>query len=419
MQKIPPIYYALACLILLTADIKAEESPSRWSLSGFGTIGGIATDTNAIGFYRNFSQLQDAKKSWEISTDSRLGLQLDFKASESLHATIQWIARDHAGDFFEQNLEWAFLRWSPRSDISIRAGRLGIDTFLLADHTNVGYAYPWMRPPHEFYSYLPVSHFDGIDIKKSYHINEGYLSLKLFAGYSQTALRVTNLKGDLSDPAQGPLVGGNLTYNTTNWQAKLSYTYVQMLNELIDESELKATLSMPAASIILPNIINITPHFSTKNLQIHFVSVGGTYEDGLWLLQAEASYIDSTSVFMPPQTSAYLSIGRRFSDVTLYALYSVAQGLQNKVVVPDPAIPNASLQLLRDTLDTIINNNGTDEQSVSLGLRWDFYQNVAFKAQWSHFWLGSNSRANQWNKPLFEPTPTQVNVWSVGLDFIF
>lgn len=413
-KKYPTLYYALACLILLTTDIRAEESSSRWSLSGFGTIGGIGTDTDSIGFYRNLSQTKDVDKSWGISTDSRLGLQLDFKANDKLQATAQWIARDHAGDFFEQNLEWAFLRWRPRNDIAIRAGRLGTDIFLLADYTNVGYAYPWMRPPHEFYSFSPVSHFDGIDITKRYHIDEGFLSLKLFTGYTQTALRLSDTL------AKAPLTGGNLSYNSMNWQAKLSYTYIHILNKLgVDDDDFVDVLSDPLINIVLPNVRELIPHLSINNLQMHFISLGGAYDDGTWLLQAEAAYTNSNSIFISSQASAYLSVGRRVADVTLYALYGVAQSFQSKIKVPDPIISDPRLQLFHDTLDTALNNNGTDEQSVSIGLRWDFYQNIAFKAQWSHFWLSSDSRSHQWNKPLVDKSPTQVNVWSVGLDFIF
>jgi len=149
------------------------------------------------------------------------------------------------------------------------------------------------------------------------------------------------------------------------------------------------------------------------------VSVGASYDDGVWLVQAEAAYNNTNSVFLPSQASAYFSVGRRFADVTLYAMYGVAQSFETHVEIPAPVINDPELQLLHDSLDAIINNNGTDEQSVSIGLRWDFYQNIAFKAQWSHYWLGTEKGAHQWEQPLFGEIPDKVNVWSVGLDFIF
>lgn len=408
---------ALFFLTLFSANISAEESDllSRWSISGFGSIGGIGTDTDAIGFFRNTSQTKAATKSWGATTDSRLGLQIDFKASETVHATVQWIARDHVGDFFEQNLEWAFLRWSPRNDIDIRAGRLGTDIYLLSDYSDVGYAYLWMRPPHEFYSYNPVSHFDGLDISKRYGVDTGYLTLKVFAGYTKSALR----QGLDNNTTEAPVAGANIIYNSMDWQVRFSYAYMHILNELAIDPNFRQSLSDPTLNRLLPNIREVAPHLSTQDHNMHFISLGGAYDNGTWLIQAEAAYNKTNSVFLPPQASAYLSIGRRFADVTLYTVYGIAQSFHTQVNIPDPVNSDPSLQLLHDTLDELINHNGTDEQSVSIGLRWDFYQNIAFKAQWSHYWLGTESGAHQWERPLFGEIPDKVNVWSVGLDFIF
>jgi hypothetical protein len=91
---------------------------------------------------------------------------------------VQWVARNHAGAFFEQNLEWAYLRWRPWNDLDLRVGRLGLDVFLLSDYRNVGYAYPWMRPPQEFYAPLFPYHLDGADIAQRFHLGEGFLTLK-------------------------------------------------------------------------------------------------------------------------------------------------------------------------------------------------------------------------------------------------
>ncbi len=182
-------------------------------------------------------------------------MQLDIAFNEQFHITTQWIARDHAGDFFEQNLEWAFLRWSPRSDVDIRVGRLGLDSYLLSDYRDVGYAYPWMRPPHEFYAYFPGSHFDGIDISQRYNLSGSYLTLKFFGGYVQS-----------STPVNDPL-----------------------LNR------------------IFPDINALASQLTTVNNYGHYSTIGGVYDDGQWLLQAEAAYAATNSLFITSQASTYLS----------------------------------------------------------------------------------------------------------------
>jgi hypothetical protein len=68
-------------------------------------------------------------------------------------------------------------------------------------------------------------------------------------------------------------------------------------------------------------------------------------------------------------------------------------------------------------VDHLLNGNGVDQISASLGTRWDVYENVALKAQWSHFWLGGNGTL-YWLE-LKAPLPAQVNVWSFGVDFVY
>ena len=165
--------------------LAAAPAPALdWSFKAFGTLAAIGTDNDNIGFRRDYTQDYGANSHWGLGTDSRLGLQLDADFSREFHAAVQWVARNHAGNFIEQNLEWAFLRWRPRDDLDLRLGRLGFDAFLLSDYRNVGYAYPWMRPPSDFYGPLFTYHFDGADLARRFSLGEGYLTLKAYAGHS-------------------------------------------------------------------------------------------------------------------------------------------------------------------------------------------------------------------------------------------
>jgi hypothetical protein len=412
MPKHLSAFFIFAWLVLLTNVVKAETFSPKWSVSGFGSLGGIGTDTNAIKFYRDTTQTKGVGKSWTVTTDSRFGLQLDIALNEQFHITTQYIIRDHAGDFFEQNLEWAFLRWSPSSDVDIRVGRLGIDSFLLSDYRDVGYAYPWMRPPHEFYAHILGSHFDGFDISKHYRLGNNFIKLKLFAGYSHGNLRQS------SKIIEAPIAGANIGYNTGNWRTKIGYTYLQLLNEALNDNIIKL-INDPRLNIILPGFSNIAPRFSNVNTYGHFLSVGSTYDNGLWQIQTEAAYTNTNSLYFTSRASAYLSIGRRFANITLYTLYGISHSFQNPLDIPKPTLLIPLFQEVYNQLDTLANKNGQDEQSLSLGLRWDFYTNIAFKVQWSHYWIGAPNNTQQWEKVPPQSAPHNINVWSVGIDFIF
>jgi hypothetical protein len=157
---------------------------------------------------------------------------------------------------------------------------------------------------------------------------------------------------------------------------------------------------------------------ATKNKAVYFNSIGLTYDDGLWLAQMEASYIHSELSVYPSVASGYFSAGRRFGKVTLYSLLGISESLNDRVNVSNPLFPDPAVIQLRNAADQALNYNGVDEKSVSIGLRWDVHEHIALKTQLSHYWLGNNGAA-LWLKPASGPTPDTVNVWSVGMDFVF
>jgi hypothetical protein len=82
--------FLLRLLLLANKTARAQEDSSpAWSLKSFRTFAATGTDTDNIGFYRDQSQSQDVTNHWSITSDSRLGLQLDWKATDSLQAAVQ------------------------------------------------------------------------------------------------------------------------------------------------------------------------------------------------------------------------------------------------------------------------------------------------------------------------------------------
>ena len=225
-SKLKTAYTLTLALALSFASL--PTSGTDWSFNGFGTLGAIGTDADNIGFRRDYSQSAAATSAWRADVDSRLGLQLDAHFNNEFYAAVQWTARNQAGNFFEQNLDWAYLRWKPSNGLDLRLGRLVFDAFLMSDYRNVGYAYLWMRPPVEFYSYLIPYHLDGMDVVKKFNVADGYLSLKGYAGYN-----LTDVQQAYGSPIIGTewfLFGGNLVYETGNWLARLSYAQGRPLN---------------------------------------------------------------------------------------------------------------------------------------------------------------------------------------------
>jgi hypothetical protein len=406
-------WIVLVCLISVANCVQADDG-IRWNFSGFGTLAATGTDTNQIGFYRDLSEADSVKQNWSLTNDSRLGLQLDALINPEWQATVQWIARDHVGNFFEQNLEWAFVRWRAANDVNVRLGRVALDAFMLSEYRNVDYAYPWMQPPHEFYALLPVYHFDGFDLVKSFDLDDdAHWSFKFFGGHNTSQLVVNNTVTGGSMP----LVGLNTLYETTNWRARASYVYLNLDGYKSSSADaLYNAMQSPALNQVLPNIQSIAPLLVRNGYSIHFASAGWAYDDSVWLLQAEGGYVNTNTFLVPSTASGYLSLGRHFGKVTLYSLLGISQSQSPNIQLPNPVVALPSVVAFRQSLD-FMNRTTISEQSVSLGARWDVIENVALKTQWTHYWLGAN--APLWNTQNATTIPQEVNVMSVGMDFVF
>jgi hypothetical protein len=289
-----------------------------------------------------------------------------------------------------------------------------VGVFSLSDHRNIGYAYPWMRPPHEVYSTIPYYHFDGADITKKFSIDDGYLSVKIYGGYSFNQLP-TQTAGIHNQ--QSPATGANISYEKGYWQARVGYTYATITSEAPIQ-DIVTPINSPALVQAWPTIRQIIPAITMRGKQYHFGSAGLTYDDGIWLTQMEAAYIHSNTLWSPTRASAYFSLGRRFSTVTLYSLLGIAKSFQHDINIPSPLVASPALLSEKQQLSGILNNNAINEQSISIGTRWDFYENMALKTQWDHYWLGNNG-PQQWQQSVGSPAPNTVNVMSVGIDFIF
>jgi hypothetical protein len=405
-------------------DAVAENKPSFLSIKGFGTLAGTGTDSDLVGFRRDIALIKGTRKNWDITNDSRLGIQIDAKFTDTLHVTVQWVARNREGNFIEQNLEWAFLSWDIQPDLKLRAGRLGADVFMLSDYRNVGYAYPWIRPPHEFYGNIPYYHFDGIDITKKFDLDGGLLSIKALTGYSFNQLP-TYL--DIIYDQESFNLGASIQYEKDNWRFKVGYAHLDMMSEVPFDKYKSAEFPIdlfldPANRGLLeafwPGVGNVLDRLPVKGKEVNYASLGAAYDDGVWLAQAEMSYIGTNTTWYPSQASGYINFGRRFSSLTVYSLLGITKSLPNDVLIPTPPPGLGDLSAAYTALNSAINKNDVNEKSISLGLRWDFYTNMAFKAQWSHFWLGKDGDRT-WVSNTNAMFPDHVNVFSVGVDFIF
>jgi len=123
-----------------------KESKQQLRISGFGTAGVTKSDSAFSTSDREFTE------EFNYSTDTKAAVQLDYRMDENWSATIQLMGRAFSG--WDTKTEWAFIKYKYNEQLAFRAGRLRLPFYYYSESLDVGFVYPWARPPHAFLRYL-------------------------------------------------------------------------------------------------------------------------------------------------------------------------------------------------------------------------------------------------------------------------
>jgi hypothetical protein len=118
------------------ADGSNEDlAPSMFSFNGFGTLGVVHSSDNQADFVSNPAQPKGAglTDSWSATPDTKLGVQLNAALTDRLSAVVQVMSQYQYDGTFRPDLEWANVKFLVTPDLSIRAGRIAIPTFMVSD----------------------------------------------------------------------------------------------------------------------------------------------------------------------------------------------------------------------------------------------------------------------------------------------
>jgi hypothetical protein len=337
-----------------------------FSFNGFGTLGLVHSSDTQADFVSNPAQPKGAgfTNSWSATPDTKLGIQFNFNPTERLSAVAQIMSQYQYDGTFKPDLEWFNLKYLLTPDLSIRAGRIAIPTFMVSDSLNVGFALPYARIPVEVYSQLPITHSDGIDGTYRTHLGAVTNTAQAFLGTFSSKL-----------PDQGRYDAEHLygIADTIEYgAATLHFSYQTLRYDLSFEGLV---------------LINDPQQIGT---------IGASYDPGKWFASAELIRApdDAFGLFY----AWYANAGRRFDKVTPYLGYARATMSRVGSLGLPPFI---------------------DQDTATLGLRWDLRKNIDFKAQLDR--VARHGGFNQFfvnQQPGFQQRGTD-EILTLLVDFVF
>lgn len=389
---------ALPCL---SAEDGAAGSPGI-SLKGFGTLGIARSSSDSPQFVRDLSQPDGLTRDWSGKLDSLLGLQANFQLSEQTEGVVQAVSRYHYDGSYTPEVTWAFLRHDVSPELSLRAGRLGTEFYMLADSRLVGYANLTVRPPSDYYGSLVFSYIDGMDVSGTTPIGGGLLRGKIFAGLSpEKTPFVKPLTWDLEGSL---MVGGHLDYVQGPWQFRVGHAQIRFENE----TPMNALVERESG---VADFLSYVPELSVKDKWTRFDSLGAVYDDGPLQLQLMLSRTRHENAAYEDSDAAYAIAAYRLEQITPYLGYSRVRSSTRDLASPPPAA-------LAPLATSLMAQSHSDQHTVFLGGRWDLQSNLALKAQvdWIRGTPSSLFPFREGDTFLWDGNMT---VFSMVLDFVF
>jgi hypothetical protein len=114
--------------------------------------------------------------------DTRFGLQISSDVSDNMSVVAQLLGRGDKGNF-NAIVEWAYIDYEFHETTSLHVGKIKQPVYLVNDYVEVGYAYPWIRPPQEVYLLNnPLNTVNGIELLLQFPVGPGTLSFQPYLG---------------------------------------------------------------------------------------------------------------------------------------------------------------------------------------------------------------------------------------------
>ena len=282
-------------------------------------------------FLADYPMVSAYTEEWSFEQESLFGLQFKANLGEGLSATAQLVSRG-ANDW-DSELEWAYVSYNINENWTFQAGKKRLPLFYYSDFYDVGYAYTWIRPPADLYTWQ-IFNYTGANVLYSTELNEDWsLDANVYMGKEDD--KENKLLGEFFFGAETQeiwkdIVGG--VVNVSNDWLEFRLTHMQYTNERFIDGEQQ------------------TWDGKTERTG-KFYGLAANVNIDNWFLLTEMNRLDLGSNL----DSYMVSSGYTFDTITPYVGYS---------------------QLEEDAED------GENHNTTFAGLRWDFHNSAALKVQY-------------------------------------
>ena len=401
----------------LSAD-KSKVFWKDWQVNGFGTLGYINSDRYSDrvprrGVYQNGQRIH--KNGFLM--DSRFGMQVKGDITDHWSVVGQMVLREQFDDEFDSYVDIAFLKYQTTNGWQLGLGRQAFDLFFLSDHRNTGYSYEWVRPPTQFYGFMPYESFDGLKISKGWgdFDNDWHWSLS-YGRVSSKFQSETYVEDDeIESIGAKPAISTELTWLTGQWRLRASLAHFKVEQDVEFEEEFGEYVSE-----IVPfweDFGRIVADFSQSN-SFYYGSLGAAWESDDWKVQAEWNRVKTDYIGFSGDR-AYLSVSKRFGEYQPFVYSSFASDSQEvRYKRPAPWL-GPEFSDFYHHVEGFVQVSRHNERGIGVGVRWDFAPQKSLKLQLDRYFFDAKS-GSVYGRVDEDYSRAEDNSWlSIAFDWVF
>jgi hypothetical protein len=360
----------------------ASASAHAIQFDGFITVGAAIhdDDTNSATGSENryIGSLGDRgiTENLTFETDTRFGLQISSEVSESMKVVAQLLGRGTISNF-DAIVEWAYVDYEFVDWLSLRAGKIKQPVYLVNDYVEVGYAYPWIRPPVEvYYQNNPLNTVNGAGLLFSFPVGPGALSFYPYVGSNRDD--IPNTGGAAYFEAEN-IVGIDVKYSGRGYTVHAS-TFQCEVNTF-------------------GRLDNVETGFGPVNIDLNgkgdcdVTSAGLTFDVANVVVYAEWQERTTTETLSRPfgdQDAWYATLGYRIGKWLPHLTYATIDG-KASTVLPGAGCPVAAADPVTGNCTSTtpgdpaagFNFPVAIQSSVTAGLRYEINDSAALKFEYA------------------------------------
>ena len=404
----------------------------EWEFSGFASIGAGKLDQKDVRYI-------DFDDEWSMYSDSVLGLQAQVELSDRWSFITQVVANGYNytdNDPFTPNLEWFVFGYQLNANTQLRVGRFRAPQYRYSTTLEVGYTYQWVRPSQNAYPlfFSPFRGVDGIDISHNTSYGDVDVGYQFLIGTTGGKYEGTEVDAELA-------YGGNIIASWSNFSARISAQEFVISVEFPGFAPLvagyEAFAGIHSADANAEAALRLIPEsFSTNSQDVSYMSLGFTYEIDRWTLATEILNLRSENRnFANDADGYYISAAYQFNEFSPYIMIGeyhnrFSDDIKNKVIASESVssiAPGGTLAIGDDnlTLDQLRAQTiatfqffNVDQETLTLGLRYDFHPKADIKFEVEYFNFLNGSYGNFYPDEITEKGDTAI-LTSFVIDVVF